>query len=141
MKGFELDHIGIATESLKTGKGFYEALGLKLDHTESVQSEKVQVGFFGLDNNCNIELLEPTSNDSTVVKFLEKRGPGIHHICLRVENIRDTIRKLKDNGVQMIHAEPFKGAHDCEVAFVHPKSTGGVLIELSQPSKKGKSHA
>jgi methylmalonyl-CoA epimerase len=129
----ELDHIGIATESLQAGKAFYEALGLKLDHTETVTSEKVKVGFFGLNNKCNIELLEPTSTDSTVAKFLEKRGPGIHHICLRVKNIRETIKKLKASGVQMIHAEPIKGAHDCEVAFLHPKSTGGVLIELSQP--------
>ncbi len=131
---FELDHIGIATESLKTGKAFYEAMGLKLDHIEEVKSEKVKVGFFALNNKCNIELLEPTSDDSTVAKFLEKRGPGIHHICLRVTNIRETIQKLVASGVTMIHAEPFKGAHDCEVAFVHPKSTGGVLIELSQPN-------
>lgn len=130
---FELDHIGIATESLEAGKAFYQAMGLKLDHVEDVKSEKVKVGFFGLDNKCNIELLEPTSDDSTVAKFLEKRGPGIHHICLRVENIRDTIKRLVANGVTMIHPEPFKGAHNCEVAFVHPKSTGGVLIELSQP--------
>lgn len=135
MNGFELDHIGIATESLTAGKAFYEALGLKLDHVEKVASEKVQVGFFGLKNQCNIELLEPTSKDSAVAKFLEKRGPGVHHICLRVENIRETIKQLQASGVQMIHAEPFKGAHECEVAFVHPKSTGGVLIELSQPAR------
>ncbi len=135
MAKFELDHIGIATESLNAGRKFYEALGLKLDHTETVASEKVQVGFFGLNNQCNIELLEPTTKDSSVAKFLEKRGPGVHHICLRVENIRETIKSLVSHGVQMIHAEPFKGAHDCEVAFVHPKSTGGVLIELSQPKR------
>ncbi|OQW53439.1 MAG: methylmalonyl-CoA epimerase [Proteobacteria bacterium SG_bin7] len=134
MMGFELDHIGIATESLDAVKTFYEAMGLKLDHVEEVKSEKVKVGFFALNNRCNIELLEPTSDSGTVAKFLEKRGPGIHHICLRVGNIRETIKRLVNGGVTMIHTEPFKGAHNCEVAFIHPKSTGGVLIELSQPN-------
>jgi len=130
---FELDHIGIAVEQLSKGKAFYEALGLGAMTVEEVPSEKVKVGFFELENSSRIELLEPTSDDSAVAKFLAKRGPGIHHICLRVKDIRAAISELKAHQVQMIHDEPRPGAHGCQVAFVHPKSTGGVLIELSQP--------
>lgn len=140
MGDFSLDHIGIAVDSLDKGKVFYEALGLKINHTEEVRSEKVKVGFISLKNSCNIELLEPTSEDSPVAKFLEKRGPGIHHICLRVKNIKNLVASLMKNGVQMINSEPKLGAHNCMVAFIHPKSTGGVLIELSEPVV-GDSHA
>ena len=130
---FELDHIGVAVESLDQGKKFYEALGLGEMHVERVDSEKVTVGMFELGNDSRIELLEPTQPDSAVGKFLEKRGPGIHHICLRVTDIRSVVQALKAQGVQMINEEPKPGAHGCQVAFVHPKSTGGILLELSQP--------
>lgn len=129
---FELDHIGVAVESLEKGKPFYEALGLGPMTTEAVPSEKVTTGFFQLGNSCTIELLEPMDPDSTIAKYIQKRGPGIHHICLRVPDIRSVLKILKAQGVQLINEEPKKGAHDCLVAFVHPKSTGGVLIELSQ---------
>ncbi|HMN70114.1 MAG TPA: methylmalonyl-CoA epimerase [Bdellovibrionales bacterium] len=129
---FELDHIAVAVESLEKGKTFYEALGLGAMTTETVASEGVNVGFFELDNDARIELLEPMSAESPVGKFLAKRGPGIHHICLKVKDVRATVAALKAQGVQMINDEPRPGAHGCLVAFVHPKSTGGVLLELSQ---------
>src|SRR5262245_31595560 len=105
---FELDHIGIAVESLATGRSFYEALGLGPMVQERVDSEKVTVGFFELDNDARLELLEPTDGESTVAKFLRHRGPGIHHICLKVEDIAGAIAALKAKGVQMIHDQPKK---------------------------------
>jgi len=130
---FELDHIGVAVESLEKGKSFYEALGLGKMSVETVASEKVTVGMFELGNDSRIELLEPTESDSAVGKFLKSRGPGIHHICLKVSDIRATLKALKAQGVQLINEEPKVGAHNKLIAFVHPKSTGGILIELSQP--------
>lgn len=130
---FELDHIGIAVENLEQGKKFYEALGLGAMAVEKVESEKVTVGMFELENDARLELLEPTQPDSPVGKFLEKRGPGVHHICLKVSDIKKAIQTLKSQGVQMINDEPRPGAHGRLVAFVHPKSTGGILLELSQP--------
>lgn len=129
---FELDHIGIAVETLQQGKAFYEALGLSPMRVETVEKEKVKVGMFDLGNDARVELLEPLNQDSTIKKYLEKRGPGIHHICLRVKGIRDILKTLKKGGVQLINEEPHIGAHNCLVAFIHPKSTGGVLIELSE---------
>ena len=134
----ELDHIGIAVTALKSGESFFNHLGLKSDHTETVESEKVKVGMLELGNQCRIELLEATSAESPIAKFLEKRGPGIHHICLRVENIQAMVDQLKAAGVKMINETPKKGAHDRLVAFIHPSATGGVLIELSQPPKAEK---
>lgn len=135
---FELDHLGVAVESLEQGRSFYETLGLGPMTTERVDSEKVTVGFFELANDARIELLEPTAPDSPVAKFMAKRGPGIHHICLRVPDIRAVLKALKAQGVQLINEEPRPGAHGCQVAFIHPKSTGGLLIELSQPGEHGK---
>ena len=136
---FEFDHVGIAVRSLDEGEKFYRALGFVEGHVEEVAREKVRVKMFELGNNSRIELLEPTSSDSVVAQFIEKRGPGIHHICLRVRNIREALQKLKSAKIRLIHDEPFRGAHDCEVAFVHPAGAGGVLVELSQPPEKSKS--
>ena len=133
---FELDHIGVAVESLEKGKGFWEAMGLGPMTTEVVASEKVKVGFFELADGVRIELLEPTEKDSAVAKFLEKRGPGVQQVCFRVKDIRATLKALKEKGIQLINDEPRAGAHGCQVAFIHPKSTGGILIELSQPPGK-----
>lgn len=133
MKDFELDHIGVAVESLEKGRGFWEALGLGPMTTETVASEKVNVGFFDLGNGMRIELLEPTEKDSPIGKFLDKRGPGIQQMCLRVNDLRATLKMLKAKGIQLINEEPKAGAHGALVAFIHPKSTGGILIELSQP--------
>lgn len=130
--GFKIDHIGIAVKSLEEGSQFYKALGFKEMHVEEVESEKVKVGMFELDNDSRIELLESTSEDGPIAKFLSKRGPGIHHICVRVEDIKSVLASLKQSGVRLINEEPKAGAHGCQVAFVHPASTGGVLLELSQ---------
>ena len=134
---FELDHIGVAVESLEKGKTFYEALGLGPMVTDIVESEKVKVGFFELNDGVRIELLEPTEKDSPIGKFLEKRGPGVQQVCFRVKDIRATMKMLKEKGIVLLNDEPKVGAHNCLVAFIHPKSTGGVLIELSQPGAQG----
>jgi methylmalonyl-CoA/ethylmalonyl-CoA epimerase len=129
---FELDHIGIAVEALSSGFEFYEALGFTEMVQEEVSSEKVKVGFLKLGNRCNLELLEAISDESPIRKFIEKRGPGIHHICLRVPDIEKVLLQLKAKGIRLINDTPRMGAHNCKVAFIHPASTGGVLIELSQ---------
>lgn len=129
----ELDHIGIAVNSLDEGAQFYRALGWSNSKVEEVASEKVRVMMFEFQNQSRIELLEPTTKDSVIAKFLDRRGPGIHHICMRVKNIRESLRDLKSKGVKLIHEEPIRGAHNCLVAFVHPSSAGGVLVELSEP--------
>lgn len=130
---FELDHIGIAVESLEQGMKFYQALGFEEMGIEEVASEKVRTGFLKLQNQASLELLEPMSEDSVIKKFLEKRGPGIHHICLRVKDIHAVVQNLKAQGMRLINETPKIGAHNCKVVFVHPASTGGILLELSEP--------
>jgi methylmalonyl-CoA epimerase len=130
---FEFDHVGIAVKSLAEGEKLYKAMGFSEGHVEEVAREKVRVKMLELANNSRVELIEPTSSDSTIAKFLEKRGPGIHHICLRVHDVRAVLERLKAAKVKLIHDEPFLGAHNCQEAFIHPSSAGGVLIELSQP--------
>ncbi len=132
----ELDHIGIAVKNLKEAKSFYEILGWSSMEIEEVPSEQVRVGFLDLENNTRIELLESTHKEGPIAKFIDKRGPGIHHICLRVEDLKKTLQDLKNKNVQLINEEPKLGAHNCWVAFIHPKSTGGVLVELSQPVRE-----
>jgi methylmalonyl-CoA/ethylmalonyl-CoA epimerase len=133
-KNFELDHIGIAVKSLSEGFLFYQSLGFSGFETEEVQDQKVRVGFISLANKVNIELLEATSQDSPIAKFIAKRGEGIHHFCLRVSNIQAILDQLKVQGVRLIDQVPRLGAHNCLVAFVHPSAANGVLIELSQQS-------
>ncbi len=129
---YEFDHVGIAVKSLGEGEKVYLAMGFKAGHTEEVPSEKVRVRMFELGNNARIELLEATSPESPVARFLEKRGPGIHHICLRVKDIRKSLLGLKAANIRVINEEPIQGAGGCEVAFIHPSAAGGVLVELSQ---------
>ncbi|MBK9293358.1 MAG: methylmalonyl-CoA epimerase [Oligoflexia bacterium] len=129
----EIDHIGIAVESLDTSYPFWKAIGFNEDkNPEVVSDQKVKVGMLALANNANIELLEATQADSPIAKFISKRGPGIHHICLRVKDIHKILNQLKALGIKLINESPVKGAHNCLVAFIHPSSTGGVLVELSQ---------
>ena len=137
---FELDHIGIAVESLEKGKVFWQTLGLGPMTTEEVPSEKVKVGFFELGNGARLELLESTEPDGPIAKFIEKRGVGIQQMCLRVKDLRAVLKELKARGVQLINDEPKAGAGGALVAFVHPKSTGGILLELSQPGDGGHGH-
>src|SRR5512132_3347856 len=125
-----LDHIGIAVKSLDAAK-IYEALGLTVDHVEVVETQKVKTAFISAGDS-NLELLEPTSPDSPVAKFIEKRGEGIHHICIRVDSIEGHLERLKAEGYRLINEAPVPGAHGCRVAFLHPSAGNGVLIELSE---------
>ncbi|HEU5238727.1 MAG TPA: methylmalonyl-CoA epimerase, partial [Pyrinomonadaceae bacterium] len=126
----KIDHIGIATEAIEQASGFYrDALGLMVADVEVVSEQKVRVAMLPI-GETRIELLEPTSSDSPISKFLAKRGPGIHHIAIQVEDIRKSLEKLKREGARLIDETPRTGAGGCLVAFVHPSSTGGVLVEL-----------
>jgi methylmalonyl-CoA/ethylmalonyl-CoA epimerase len=125
-----LDHIGIAVRSLASAK-IYEDLGLTIEHVETVETQRVKTAFLSVGDS-NLELLEPTSPDSPIAKFIEKRGEGIHHICLRVENIETHLERLKAAGYRLINEAPVPGAHGCRVAFLHPSAGNGVLIELSE---------
>jgi len=124
-----IDHIAVAVEDIERALTiFRDVLGLELSHTETVPEQGVKVAFLPVGES-DIELLEPLSSDSGVAKFLAKRGEGIHHICLEVEDIEATLAGLKGKGMRLINETPVAGAHG-RVAFIHPKSTHGVLIEL-----------
>ncbi len=126
----KIDHIGIATRSIDEVAAFWrEALGGVAAHTEVVADQKVRVTMLPIGES-QIELLEATSPESPISKFLEKRGPGIHHIALEVKDIRAAMDDLKSRGARLIDQEPRTGAAGCLVAFVHPSSSGGVLLEL-----------
>lgn len=126
----KLEHIGIATRSIDEALGFWrDALGLTLAHTEVVEDQGVRVAMLPV-GEPRVELLEPTSEGSPVAKFLDKRGPGIHHIAVRVDDIKGALARLKAEGARLIDEEPRVGAGGCLVAFVHPQAAGGVLLEL-----------
>lgn len=126
----KIEHLGIATRSLDDALGFWrDALGLEVTHTEVVEEQGVRVAMLPI-GEPRIELLEPTHADSPVAKFLEKRGAGIHHIAVRVDDIRAAISRLKQSGARLIDETPRIGAEGCLVAFVHPSAAGGVLLEL-----------
>ncbi len=128
-----LDHVAIAVRNLEESLLFYrEQLGLKCLDIEMVEEQGVRVAKLDL-GNTHIELLEPLSPDSPVGKFLSQRGPGIHHICIGVRDIRKELACLQEKGAQLIDRQPKIGAGGAEIAFVHPRATGGVLLELSQP--------
>lgn len=126
----KLDHIGIAVKSLDAAK-IYAALGLSVDHVETVSTQGVKTAFLSI-GDANLELLEPLSADSPVAKFIEKRGEGIHHLCFRVKNLDEQLARLKQQGFRLINEAPVPGAHGCRVAFLHPAAGNGVLIELSE---------
>lgn len=125
-----LDHIGIAVKSLDAAK-IYEALGLTIDHVETVATQGVRTAFLSA-GDADIELLEATSPESAIARFIEKRGEGIHHICFRVDDIEAHLGQLKAQGYRLINEAPVPGAHGCRVAFLHPAAGNGVLIELSE---------
>jgi methylmalonyl-CoA/ethylmalonyl-CoA epimerase len=128
----KIDHIGIATRGIDEAATFWRgALGVTAIETEEVADQKVRVAMLPIGES-RIELLEATSADSPISKFIEKRGPGIHHLAVKVDNIHTALAQLKENGVRLIDTEPRRGAGGCLVAFVHPSSTGGVLLELVQ---------
>ena len=131
-KEMKIDHIGIATRGIQDAMTFYrDMLGLDVAETEEVAGQKVRVAMLPIGES-RIELLEATSEDSPISRFLEKRGPGIHHIAVRVDDIRAALASLRAKGARLIDEEPRHGAGGCLVAFVHPSSTGGVLLELVQ---------
>ncbi|HKP69370.1 MAG TPA: methylmalonyl-CoA epimerase [Pyrinomonadaceae bacterium] len=128
----KINHLGIATKGIDEALKFWaDSLGLENVHTEVVEDQKVRVAMLPVGES-RIELLEPTSDDSPISKFLEKRGGGIHHIAVEVEDIKSALEKLKSQGARLIDEEPRIGAEGCLVAFVHPGATGGVLLELVQ---------
>ncbi len=129
-----VNHIGIAVRSIDAQKAFYEGtLGAEYEGVEVVSDQKVRVGFFRI-NDIRFELLEPTDPSSTIAAFLEKRGEGLHHMAFSVEGIEDWIAELKRAGLRMIDDAPRPGAHHMRIAFLHPKSTFGVLTELCEPA-------
>jgi methylmalonyl-CoA epimerase len=131
----KINHLGIATKSLDEALKFWtDSLGLENVHTETVEDQKVRIAMLPLGES-RIELLEPTADDSTISKFLEKRGGGIHHIAVEVDDVKASLKQLKDAGARLIDEAPRVGAEDCLVAFVHPSSAGGVLLELVQTRK------
>lgn len=132
----KIDHLGIATKQIAEALKFWgDALGLENVHTEIVEDQKVRVAMLPI-GETRVELLEPTSDDSPISKFLEKRGGGIHHIAVEVEDIERSLAKLKAEGMRLIDENPRIGAEGCLIAFVHPASSGGVLLELVQKERK-----
>lgn len=128
----KIDHLGIATPEIAAALKFWEeALGLENVHTEEVEDQKVRVAMLPAGES-RIELLEPTAPDSPISKFLEKRGGGLHHVAIEVEDINVSLEKLRNLGFKLIDEKPRKGAGGCLIAFVHPVSAGGVLLELVQ---------
>ena len=129
----KIDHIGIATHGIDDALRFWrDALGLEVAHTETVEEQGVRVAMLPA-GEPRVELLEPTGPASPVAKFLEKRGPGIHHVAVRVPDIRAALARLKAEGARLVDEAPRVGAGGCLVAFVHPSAAGGVLLELVQP--------
>jgi methylmalonyl-CoA/ethylmalonyl-CoA epimerase len=131
-----LDHVGIAVANLGEALAFYrDALGLEIDPAEDVPSQRVRAHFIPVGESA-LELLEATSEDSPIAKYLTKRGPGLHHITLEVEDIAAALTELVTRGVRLIDERPRPGAHDSLVAFIHPASAQGVLVELKQVATK-----
>jgi methylmalonyl-CoA epimerase len=126
---FTIDHLGIAVKSLSAAKAVYEKLGLQVSDEETVAAEQVRLVMVPVGES-RLELLEPTSETSTIAKFINKRGEGLHHVCLRVADLRSAVERLKSEGVRLVSDEIKVGAGGHRYVFVHPASTSGVLLEL-----------
>lgn len=124
-------HVGIAVRSIEEARRFWEALGLHVEHVEEVPHEGVRVAMIPCGTS-RIELLEPTRDDSPIAGFLAKRGPGIHHLCLQSDDVAADDQRLREQGYTLLREQPTRGAGGSAVQFVHPKSAGGVLVELAQ---------
>ncbi len=133
---FAIDHLGIAVKSLAQAKKFYQQLGVPVTPEEVVEAEKVRLAMVPLGES-RIELLEPISEESPIARFIAKRGEGLHHVSLRVDDINATVKNLKQQGVRLISEEVKIGAGGHMYVFVHPQSAGGVLLELVQEAPKG----
>ena len=132
MKVLKVDHIGIAVKSIEeTKKLYHDLLGLQHAGNETVEEQKVTTAFFPV-GDTEVELLESTAEDGPIAKYLEKRGEGVQHIAFRVENIEEALGELKDKGIKLIDEKPRRGAGGAKIAFLHPKSTYGVLVELCE---------
>jgi methylmalonyl-CoA epimerase len=130
----QIDHIAIAVKDIDEASRFFtDVLGLAIKSVEEVAEQKTKVAFIEV-GTVRIELVQPTTTDSPVQKFIDKRGAGIHHLALRTDSIKTALDSMAEKGVRLIDAEPRKGAHDAQIAFVHPKSSQGVLLELCQPA-------
>jgi methylmalonyl-CoA/ethylmalonyl-CoA epimerase len=127
-----IDHIGVAVKSIEEALNFWEAvLGIKCTGVEEVTEQKVKTAFLPV-KDTEIELLEPTADDSPVAKFIEKKGEGIHHLAIRVPDLQGALSELKEQGVRLIDEKPRRGAGGAMIAFLHPSATGGILLELSE---------
>jgi len=131
MPAYRIDHIGVAVVSIDDALGVYRALGLEEAHREEVPTQKVRTAFLPVGDS-RIELLEPTSEDSPVARFLARRGGGVHHVCFAVDDIEAALADLQARGFRLLHRDPVPGADGKRVAFLHPDAGRGVLIELSQ---------
>jgi len=132
MKILKIDHLGIAVNKIDEGKKFWtDVLGLKFEGSETVAEQKVTTAFFPVGES-EVELLESTDLDGPIAKYIEKRGEGIQHIAFRVDNIEAALEELKGKGIRLIDEKPRKGAGGAKIAFLHPKSTSGVLVELCE---------
>jgi len=128
----KINHIGIAVKNLETSMALYrDVLGMTFEGTEEVADQRVRVAFFAVGES-RIELLEPTTPDSPVARFLEKNGEGVHHVAYQVDDVAAALENLRSAGVRLIDEQPRRGAHGTQIAFLHPKATGGVLTELCQ---------
>lgn len=128
---FSIDHLGIAVKSLAAAKTIYENLGLSVSPEETVEHEQVRVVMIPVGES-RLELLEATSENSTIARFIAKRGEGLHHVCIKVPDLGAAVERLKRDGVRLVSDEIKTGAGGHEYVFVHPASTGGVLLELVQ---------
>jgi len=130
MTSIKIHHVAIVVPDIEDALGFWrDALGLELSHLEDVPEQETLVAFLPTGGS-EVELVQPTTDSSGMARYMLKRGPGMHHICFEVENIEEILARLKQKGVQLINEEPTVGAGGKKIAFVHPKSTGGVLVEL-----------
>ncbi|MCL1893843.1 MAG: methylmalonyl-CoA epimerase [Holophagaceae bacterium] len=136
MKLLKISHLGIASPSLQSAmENLDRIFGIKQEHIEEVADQKVRTAFYPIGEST-LEYLESTDPEGPIGKFLEKKGPGIHHLAFEVDDVDAAVQELLDKGIQMIDKAPRKGAHGNRIAFIHPKETGGVLIEICQPSEK-----
>jgi len=132
MKILKIDHLGIAVKSIENGKNFWsDVLGMAFAGTETVEAQKVTTAFLPVGES-EVELLESTAPDGPVAKYIDKKGEGIQHVAFRVENIEEALEELKAKGIRLIDETPRKGAGGARIAFLHPKATSGVLVELCQ---------
>jgi methylmalonyl-CoA/ethylmalonyl-CoA epimerase len=130
-----IDHIGVATDDLDAAVALYEGtLGMPVAHRETVESQGVEAVLLDIGEG-HVELLRPLGSDTPIGKYLDNKGPGLHHVAYAVDDIEDVLGKLKEAGIEMIDSEPRVGIRQSRVAFVHPRSTGGVLTEIVEPAK------